>query len=304
MRSPLAHDGHFWRRLARLGAQRGPEWWVRYSPPIFGWAAALAVPAARRAVLRNLRLLRGPAHPFRDAVDTARTFATYAGCLAETLSAGSKNGRVPREIVRGKEHIDSAFARKKGVLVVTVHSGGWELVGPLFAGHYDVEILLAMEPERDAEARDLHDEARQTKGVRVVHVGKDPLSSLPLLRHLQQGGIVAMQVDRVPTGMRSRTVRLLGRESAIPEGPLRLAQLSGAPVVPIFCARSGYRSYVVEVHPGIFISRRASPEDLDAAAQHVADSMTQFLKANPTQWFHFDEALAAPPGPSAGDDQS
>ena len=75
MRNPLAHDGSFWRKLARVGAQRGPEWWLHYSPPIFGLAAAIAVPSARRAVLRNLHRIRGDAGRINDVIDTARTFA-------------------------------------------------------------------------------------------------------------------------------------------------------------------------------------------------------------------------------------
>ena len=48
------HDALFWRKLAHWGASKGPEWWVRYSPPVFGWAAAMLVPEARRAVIANL----------------------------------------------------------------------------------------------------------------------------------------------------------------------------------------------------------------------------------------------------------
>ena len=39
---PPLHQALYWRRLAHWGASRGPEWWVRYSPPVFGWAAGFA----------------------------------------------------------------------------------------------------------------------------------------------------------------------------------------------------------------------------------------------------------------------
>ena len=287
MRNPLAHDGSFWRKLARVGAQRGPEWWLRYSPPVFGLAAAVAVPSARRAVLRNLHRIRGDTGPLSDVIDTARTFATYAGALAESLSAGSKNARMPDEVLVGREHIDESARGKKGVIIATAHSGGWEVAGPLFATHYSMEIMMVMEPERDARARQIHDEARRSIGLQVVHVGSDALSALPLLRHLQCGQIVALQIDRVPEGMRSHPVRLLGAAGAIPEGPLRLAQLSGAPILPIFCARLGFRKYLIEAHPPVYVPRRATAKESDAAAQTLADTLSAFLTAHPTQWFHF-----------------
>jgi KDO2-lipid IV(A) lauroyltransferase len=121
----------------------------------------------------------------------------------------------------------------------------------------------------------------------VVHVGDDPLAVLPLVRHLRSGGVVALQVDRVPPRLRTRSVTLFGAASAIPEGPLRLAMLTGAPIVPIFAARTGHRRYEVVAHPPIRVARSAGESELDSAAQSVADAMQSFVRARPTQWFHF-----------------
>ena len=79
VRSLFAHDAAFWRKLARFGAARGPEWWVRYSPSFFGLAAALAVPRARRAVQANLRRVRGKRGSIREALDIAHTFQLLRG---------------------------------------------------------------------------------------------------------------------------------------------------------------------------------------------------------------------------------
>ena len=89
--SQLRHDGAFLRRLAYLGAAHGPRWWLRYSPPFFGLAAAALLPSARRAIHDSLRRARGEVGALRDAVDIGSTFATYAGCLAEGLAQGSAN---------------------------------------------------------------------------------------------------------------------------------------------------------------------------------------------------------------------
>jgi lauroyl/myristoyl acyltransferase len=55
----------------------------------------------------------------------------------------------------------------------------------------------------------------------------------------------------------------------------------------MFCKRLGFRSYMMEVLPPIRIPRRADEARLDAYAQQVADSMADFLRRYPTQWFHF-----------------
>ena len=283
----FSHDGLFWRRLARLGAAHGPRWFVEHSPSIIGVAAALALPSARRAVKLNLRRIRGTVSPVREAREVLATFANYAGCLAEVLSYDSKNEGLPDLSVRGRDNLDQALAAGKGAVMVTAHTAGWELAGPIFRRNHGIDMVMVMEAERDDGARELHDRARRATGVEVFHVGADPLAALPLLHMLRRGAALALQIDRVPPGMRGVPVRLLGERHIVPEGPLRLAELSGAPIIPIFCARLGYRSYVTEIFDPVVVSRRPSPAVKEAVAQRLADAMAAFVTRYPTQWFDF-----------------
>ena len=286
MRS-LALDGPMWRRLARWGSTRGPAWFVRFSPPLIGLAACALAPGPRGHVVRNLRRVRGERGRVRDAVDVGRTFATYASCLAEILAAGSPRGRMPEALVWGEPHVLDALADKRGLVFATAHTAGWETVGPLLSRDHSLRLMIAERRERDAAAHAIQDDARRAHGLLVAHVGDDPLSALPLVNHLRAGGVVALQVDRVPPGLRARPVTLFGAPGAIPEGPLRLAMLTGAPIVPIFAARTGYRQYELVAHAPIRLGRRAGDPELDSAAQAVADAMQSFVRARPTQWFHF-----------------
>jgi KDO2-lipid IV(A) lauroyltransferase len=91
--------------------------------------------------------------------------------------------------------------------------------------------------------------------------------------------------------MRTREVRLFDAPFAMPDGPLRLAELSGAPILPIFTARTGYRQYDMKVFPAVRVAARGGGDERergrDAAAQLVADAMTTFVRAHPAQWFRF-----------------
>lgn len=286
----MSLDGELWRRLARWGASRGPEWFVRYAPPFFGLAAFALAPGPRRAIGENLRRVRGPRGPARDAVDVARTFATYASCLTEILGAGSARGRLPRGVVWGELHLRDALADGRGLIFVTAHTAGWETVGPLLSRDHGLRVMIAVQAERDPQARRIQDAAREAHGLLVAHVGDEPLSALPLVRHLRQGGVVALQVDRAPPGLRTRAVRMFDRTARLPEGPLRLAALTGAPIVPVFAARTAHRTYRVDVCAPVRVARRATDAELDAAAQRVARDLEAFVRVRPTQWFHFHDA--------------
>jgi lauroyl/myristoyl acyltransferase len=283
----LALDSVFWRRLARFGATRAPAWFVRWSPPVLGAAVAVAMPNVRRTISAQLARVRGPAGRVRNAIDVVETFAGYASCLTEVLSTGSKNGGTPEAIVYRNPRVEAHLAAGGGVIFATAHTAGWETMGPLLARDHDVRVMVVMQPERDPAARELNDLARGAHGVRIVHVGDDPLASLPLLRHLRDGGVVALQMDRVPPGMSERKVTLFGSPGAIPEGPLRLAQLAGVPVVPAFSLRTGHRRYAVYIREPVTVPRHADDKALDEAAQQIADAFGVFVRAHPTQWFPF-----------------
>jgi lauroyl/myristoyl acyltransferase len=279
-------DGSFWRRAAQWGA-RGPDWFVRIAPPVVGVVVCAFATDRRRAIAANLRRVRGPRGPLREAADVLRTFVTYAACLTEIL--GSEPGKPPasQAIVRGELFLEDALALGRGCIMVTAHTAGWETVGPLLASDRRVEVMIVEAAEQDPTASAIQDEARRTLGLKVAHVGSDPLSALPLVRHLREGGYVALQVDRTPRNSRARDVTMFGAPALIPEGPLRLAALTGAPIVPVFVARIGHRRYEVIASAPIGLERAATSSDLDAAAQELAARLEAFVRARPTQWFHF-----------------
>ncbi len=278
-----------WRKAARWGSSRMPEWFVRAAPPVIGLVVCAIASEPRRRIVRNVRLLRGERGALREALDVSRTFASYASCLAEILGAGSPRGRLPEVVVHGDLRFKDALADGRGVILVTAHTGGWESVGPLLTRDLGLRVMIAERPERDAGAREIQDEVRRTHGLLVAHVGDDPLSALPMARHLREGGAVAVQLDRSPEGQRRRAVTLFGRPGHLPEGPLRLAMATGAPLLPVFAARTGHRRYEVRVHPPVRLPRGADDAALDAAAQTMASAMEDFLRGHPTQWFHFGD---------------
>ena len=282
------HDSHLWRRAMNAGVTRGPRAFVRYSPPAFGVAFAALLPRHRDAVLRNLRLALGRRSAAVEALDVARLFATYASCLTEAFIAGGDGGASVKGASVHNERFTEALAERKGVILATAHTGGWQLAGPVLHAGHDAELLVVMRRERDAKAQALQDDARERSGTRVIHIGDDPLDALPLLSHLRKGGVVAVQMDRLPQGMRGRKVQLFGSPFEVPEGPLRLAAVSGAPIVPVFTRRLGYMEYEVELGEPIRLPRRPAEADLDAAARKVMNEMEIFVRNNPTQWFHFE----------------
>jgi KDO2-lipid IV(A) lauroyltransferase len=252
-----------------------------------GVVVCALAPRRRLAIRRNLRRVRGRRGRLRESVDVARTFVSYATCLTEVLGSGTGRGKVPEVSVRGQAYLHDALSDGRGILFVTAHAGGWESAGALLSRDLGLSVMIVERAERDADAGAIQDQARGGRGLLVAHVGDDPLSALPIIRHLREGGVVALQIDRVPVGVRAREVTMFGERSRVPDGPLRLAVLTGAPVLSVFAARQGHRSYEIVVGRPLRMSRSATEAELDAAAQELADNLCAFARSRPTQWFHF-----------------
>ncbi|HEX3777759.1 MAG TPA: lysophospholipid acyltransferase family protein [Polyangiaceae bacterium] len=287
MARALRPDSAFLRRLAYAGARFGPRFVVEYSPKFFGTAFALALPETRSRVLRNLRRVKGQRDFLSEQRDVVKTFTSYAACFAESLGIERSDARETELVVHGEDHLKSVLAAHKGAILVTGHIGPWDCAARLLARNLSADVVVVMLAEPDERARELQDAVRERTGVRVLHVGEHPLDSLPLLRHVRKGGVLAIQLDRAAPGGRSLEVEMFGGPEQLPEGPFRLAALSGAPILPIFAHRVGYYRYEFSVEAPIWIPRAASGPELRTAAAAAARCIESFILRHPTEWFHF-----------------
>ena len=290
-RETLRSDSVFWRQLLRAGVTYGPEPFLRYTPPLWGIAFWAALPELRRIVRDNLRRVLGERPLVQETREVAEVFATYASCLTEAMLLDGRRYEMA-SMPRGVERYQACAAEGRGVIIVTAHTAGWEYAGSVMRGVHPGEVWVVMARERDESARQIQDRARERAGVKVAHIGESAFDALPLLHALRKNAVVAMQLDRVPPGSRARVAKLRGGTWRIPEGPMTLAAVSGAPILPIFTRRLGFMQYEAEVAEPIRIARKPTEAQLDEAAQAMGNAMYEFIREHPTQWFQFVEEPA------------
>ncbi|HRI65230.1 MAG TPA: lysophospholipid acyltransferase family protein [Polyangium sp.] len=300
LRESLRFDSAFWRQFMVAGIKYGPEFFVKYSPTLFGIGFGLGLPMTRRRIQASLEHVLGPRSPTQEALDVAAVFSNYAHCLTEAILVGTGRGFDVKPHVINVDFYDECIAEKRGVIIATAHTGGWDIAGSMLRRDREQKVVTVMARERDSQARKIQDEMRAKAGVEIIHIGESPLDALPLVNRLRDNAVVAMQIDRAPASMRARNVKLLDKPWRAPEGPLRLAATTGAPILPIFTRRLDFMKYEALLHPPLHLSRRPAPEELDAAAQRLMDDFGSFLKTNATQWFDFSRedpstVTAAPP---------
>ncbi len=273
------------RRAAAWGARNGPDWFVRWAPPIIGFIAFLVARSARRAVLLNLRRIHGSRELWLDLRDAVATFIAFSQNLTESLCP---DRFLPerRLIIRGRARSDSIL-ESTGVILVTAHVGPWDSAAMAFPQLSERPVLMLMAGEGDAEAAQVQDDVRVRQRVRVARLGRSPLDALVAVEHLAQRGVLVAQLDR-PFGARPPVVTsLFGEPFFISPGLIRLSGMTGCPLLPVFMARLDHGGHLVQVGDPISVQPRADSSQIQVAAQRFALQLQAHLSDFPTQWFHF-----------------
>src|SRR5262249_16660316 len=134
-------------------------------------------------------------------------------------------------------------------------------------------------PGGDARARG---RALRLRGRRPARGAGRPRAPAPARRGGDADGPAPPRHAR-PPGRALRGAFLRARGAPPPPGGE-----PGPPPPPFFTRRLGYMDYDARVAPPVRLPRRPTPADLDAASAAVLRAMEAFVRANPTQWFHFE----------------
>lgn len=241
------------------------------------WASA----GQRRAALDNYAAVLGlpPSDPRVTRV-ARRAFQNYGRMLMDFVLLGSLSPQelTPRMSYDGREHIDAALARGRGVIMAVPHMGSWDMAGSYAAAlGYSVWAVAEKFP---GSLNDAVVATRQRFGLNVITLGRSAVRSIT--QALEANGLVALLCDLeqgpgVP-------VRFFGRRAMVPGGPAAFAIKTGAALLPACQYATGRGSYHVHLDRALTIDPAETKETL---MQRVVDRFEDFIKERPDQWYAF-----------------
>ena len=185
--------------------------------------------------------------------------------------------------VKGREHLQEALNKEKGILALVNHMGCWEgtaLALPMLGiPTYAIGKKLGNE-----QLNTLLFESRGKKGVKTLARGT---SYKTMLRVLKEKNLVGILIDQ-DTNVRGVFVDFYGKPAFTPIGGAMLAMDSGAPVLPMFYIKKDddtYEFIIDEEIPLVVTGNRRKDMEENTRLFHAV--IEKYIKKYPTQWVWF-----------------
>lgn len=239
-----------------------------------------AFPSRRHAALANL-VAAMPGSSRRERLQVVRRMMhSYNNFLFEFFRMphlGRQDLLGAVEVV-GRDELEAAAARGKGVILASTHIGNWELAAVVLA-HYGYTIHAVAGEQL---SRWLSPAVRDTKTEMAIHTVGPEDGFRKLLRALQRNEMIALMVDG-DIYTHGCMVEFMGRETRFPAGPGVLAQRTGATIIVGYCERTGkgrFRIVMESIDP-------AEYDSVEAVNAAVASVCEKHVKAHLDQWCIF-----------------
>jgi Kdo2-lipid IVA lauroyltransferase/acyltransferase len=202
-----------------------------------------------------------------------------AASLIEVLTGRTSGRLLATTIIEGWAHLVNLHGRRGGFVVVTAHTGNWELLthldtlcgidGGFVSKRFNVGVFQRLLSWTRRRSLDVYDD-----------VG----SARVLLRRLQAGDSVGFAVDQHSNEAAALPLEFLGDSAWWSTAPARIARLAKVPIVPIRTyRRDGH--HVIEIHhPLIYQWTDSRQSDIREVTEWYASVVENWVKDKPEQW--------------------
>ncbi|GAB4457793.1 MAG: lauroyl acyltransferase [Armatimonadaceae bacterium] len=271
------------RRFQQMPRRRAMRWGERIGNFVYT-VSRVAFRRPHRYAHRNLRLTEFP-HPEASAAERDRfirqVFIHFTKSLVDFLRAPTLSTEEMCRIVRaeGVEHLHSALARGKGVLLITAHIGNWEMLGRYIVHLGCPLTVVAREPENPDFAAFVH-RVRESGGYREMYRGSSTVREMLTLLKRNEG--VGLLPDQNSGDL---FIPFFGVPAGTVAGPASLALHTGAALLPCYCVREPDDTYRLIILPP---TDTAPSDDKQADSVRIMTEVNRILedmvRQYPEQW--------------------
>jgi KDO2-lipid IV(A) lauroyltransferase len=239
----------------------------------------------RRIVRRNLKFVYPEWPSERVTKKSKRIFQNLGITILEICQMMCFSGHdiLDRVNIKGEEYLLNAMHNHKGVILVSVHLGNWEMVPSFWPLYFKKPItVIARQIQNKIINRWIHG-LRTRFGSQVIY--KD--EALPeMTRTLRQDKILAILIDQGIKSSLGIKIKFFNKYVTATPSAALLAMRCKSPVLPGFCTRNADGSFTICLEPPLLLKRTGDLNaDLRTNTQIMTDAIEKMVRTYPEQWF-------------------
>jgi KDO2-lipid IV(A) lauroyltransferase len=199
---------------------------------------------------------------------------------------GQSRGSTPEQLASRIESVDGhdlyqqARELKRGAVLVTAHFGNFE-VGLAAICRIEPSVHVVFQRDEMTDFERLRHEMHRRLGVTESPIDEGMASWMSLRDALAADGVVLLQGDRALTGQKSSEVAFFDGHIHMPHGPVRLAMMMNAPLIPVYVVQTGRSRVRIVLDTPIHVCEDTEIEDV---LTRLAQSLQRMVASHPDQW--------------------
>ena len=282
----MKHLMEYWALLAliftlRILPDKGVRWLARF----IAWLGFRVIRYRKRVALGNLRA-SFPEKSLEELYDILKgTYLNFALNSVEFLRQGKLKGRgaADKTHITGIEHLEKLKKEKKGALLVTAHTGNWEMLGGVLAQE-GLPIVAIADHMHNRYSDKLFERLRRAVSQELYYTSD---SATGLLKELERGKQLGILIDQ-DAGKKGVFVDFFGRKASMHKGAAYFALRARAPMFTIFSRRLEDGNYEAVIEPiEIKHEGKVTEERIGQISQEIASRLEKHILNNPEQWLWF-----------------
>jgi KDO2-lipid IV(A) lauroyltransferase len=183
----------------------------------------------------------------------------------------------------GRQNLDNALSRGKGVILVSAHFGNFPLlIAKLALSGY--RIAGIMRPMRDERMERIFLEKRNRLKIKTIYSLPRDVCVQETLESLRNNEVVFIPIDQ-NFGTGGVFVEFFGRKAATATGPVVFAKRTGAAILPCFIVRQSGDRHKIIFEPALALEESEKPEEATQLnIQKLTVIIEAYIRKYPAHW--------------------
>lgn len=250
-----------------------------------GMAAFCLYPKNRRKAYQHLRIAFGQTKsPNEIDVIVRDHYLSYGQNVVEVarLTSFARDGAQSYVEVKGREHVDAAMKKGRGLIFLSMHSGNWELSNIVGSRSGHTYNMVANYLDNVNKVADLLDSWRKSGGCRIINPG---IGGRDIIKALKRNEIVTLVADQ--GGTDGILVPFFGRKASFSTGGVRIALKYDVPICLVDIHRLPQGGHVLEVEPFVLENTGQTDMDVEKNTQRIASRFEEWIAEHPCEYLWF-----------------